>query len=70
MSSQTGTDNSSKKVKGLITGMKAELKKVIWPTRKELVNYTMVVLVMCTIISLVVWLIDTGLHRLLSLIIR
>ena len=24
-------------------GVKAELKKVVWPTRKELINYTIVV---------------------------
>ena len=71
MSSQTGTDKASaKKLGDHIKGMKAELKKVIWPTKKELINYTTVVIVMCTLVSLVVWLIDTGLHRLLSLIIR
>lgn len=68
MSSQTKTEGKGN-LKGYLKGMRAELKKVIWPTRKELVNYTIVVLVMCTLISLVVWLIDIGLHRLLSLII-
>ncbi len=27
----------------------AELRKVIWPTRKELINYTIIVLVFCLI---------------------
>lgn len=68
MSSQTNTDNSSK-VKKQMLGMKAELKKVIWPTKKELINYTSVVIVMCTVVALVVWIIDSGLNKLLSLII-
>lgn len=69
MSSQTGADNSAKKLKEHIKGMKAELKKVIWPTKQKIVNYTMVVIVMCILVSLIVWLIDTALHRILSLII-
>lgn len=68
MSSQTNTDNSSK-VKKQLLGMKAELKKVIWPTKKELINYTSVVIVMCAVVALVVWIIDSGLNKLLSLII-
>lgn len=69
MSSQAKTEGTAK-FKDYIKGMKAELKKVVWPTRKDLTNYTVVVLVMCTLVSLVVWLIDIGLHRLLSLILR
>lgn len=68
MSSQTNAKETSK-VKAHLIGMKAELKKVVWPTRKEIVNYTMVVIVMCVIVALVVWIIDSGLNKLLSLII-
>lgn len=69
MSSQTNADNSSNQLKSQIKGMKAELKKVIWPTKKELINYTAMVLIMCTIVSLIVWLIDSGLNIVLSKII-
>ena len=68
MSSQTNTD-SSNQLKSQIKGMKAELKKVVWPTKKELTNYTVMVLVMCTIVSLIVWLIDSGLNVVLTKII-
>ncbi len=68
MSSQTNTKKPSK-VKAHLIGIKAELKKVVWPTRKEVANYTMVVIVMCAIVALVVWIIDSGLNKLLSLII-
>jgi preprotein translocase subunit SecE len=42
----------------------AELRKVIWPTRKELITYTVVVLVFVSIIMLYVGLLDLGLAKL------
>lgn len=47
---------------------RAELKKVVWPSRKELVNYTAVVIVSVIIISSFIGIIDFGLSRVLSLI--
>jgi preprotein translocase subunit SecE len=38
----------------------AELRKVIWPTRKELMTYTAVVIVFVSIIVAVVGLLDLG----------
>ena len=41
-------------------GVKLEMKKVVWPTKKETTSYTAVVLVTCAIFALGFWLIDTG----------
>lgn len=41
-------------------GVRTEMKKVVWPTRKELVSYTTVVIVVCAVFALGFWLIDTG----------
>ena len=38
--------------------MVAELRKVIWPTRKQLVTYTIVVLVFVSFMVALVWLLD------------
>jgi preprotein translocase subunit SecE len=38
----------------------AELRKVIWPTRKELITYTAVVIVFVSIMLTVVGLLDYG----------
>jgi len=38
----------------------AELRKVIWPTRKELISYTTVVIVFVSIMITIVWLLDYG----------
>lgn len=35
--------------------VRSELKKVNWPDRKELVNYTIVVLATTTVLTLLVW---------------
>lgn len=38
--------------------MKSELKKVVWPTRKQITNNTLIVLVIVAISSVVVWAVD------------
>ena len=40
------------------TTMRAELKKVTWPTRKELVNSTIAVIVIVVITAIIVFLLD------------
>lgn len=42
----------------------AELRKVIWPTRKELVTYTIVVVVFASVFALIVVLLDLGFGKL------
>ncbi len=41
-------------------GVKLEMSKVIWPTRKELGVYTGVVIVTCAAFALAFWGIDSG----------
>lgn len=50
-------------------GVKAEMRKVIWPSKKELINYTGVVILISAIISIVVYILDFGIHGILKLII-
>ena len=45
----------------------AELKKVSWPNRKELINYTLVVLAMSFITALGIWIFDTSFRSILTL---
>lgn len=47
----------------------AELKKVTWPTRQELVKYTGVVLVFIMVFAVVIGAMDLGLTSLLKWII-
>ncbi|MGI6085751.1 MAG: preprotein translocase subunit SecE [Acetivibrionales bacterium] len=41
--------------------IRLELKKVIWPTRQQLLNNTLTVFAACLLIGSVVWLADAGL---------
>ena len=48
------------RVGGFFREVISELGKVIWPTRKELLTYTAVVIVFVAIIMTIVGLLDTG----------
>ena len=41
-------------------GVKIEMKKVVWPTKSNVVSYSAVVIVVCALFALGFWLIDTG----------
>jgi preprotein translocase subunit SecE len=47
--------------------IRAELKKVIWPTREQLVNNTITVLIACVVVGVIIWIIDLGLTKLIEL---
>ena len=58
--------------KGIVTSLKetrTELKKVHWPSRKELTNYTWIVIFSVFIVSLIIYLIDSGLGFIIEKII-
>ena len=48
--------------------MKVELKKVVWPSGKQLVNNTVVVLVAVLIVGIIVCLFDLGAGELIGLL--
>ncbi|MBR2000867.1 MAG: preprotein translocase subunit SecE [Firmicutes bacterium] len=50
-------------------GVRTELKKVVWPTKKELKNYTMVVILVCCAFALGFWVLDTVFLKLLEMVI-
>ena len=41
-------------------GVRVETKKVVWPTRKELVSYTIVVFITCAFFAVFLWGVDSG----------
>jgi preprotein translocase subunit SecE len=47
-----------------------ELKRVTWPTRKELFKNTGIVLFVVVVCTLIVWGLDTGFSGLLALILK
>jgi preprotein translocase subunit SecE len=57
------------RTKRFFRGVWAELKKVVWPSRKELVAYTAVVLVSVAFVALLIWIVDSALSLVLELLI-
>ena len=47
-----------------------ELKKVTWPTKKELINYSVVVFVFMVVMGVIIGVIDFGAGELVSLITK
>ena len=50
--------------------VKVELKKVTWPSRKQTMGSTLVVLVIVTIISLFLGIVDAGLSGLIRAVLQ
>ena len=47
-------------IKEHFKGVKLEMKKVVWPTKKELGSFTAIVLATCAAFAVVFWAVDTG----------
>jgi len=54
---------------GLLQDARAEVRRVVWPTKQETAQTTGVVVVVVTIAALLLWLLDLGLGKLVSSII-
>lgn len=52
--------NNKGGLKEYFKGIKLEMKKVVWPTKKEIGSYTAVVLFTCAFFAIGFWLIDMG----------
>lgn len=50
--------------------IRAELKKVIWPTKEQLVNYTLTVLGACLVIGAIIWIADFGMVKIAGLVFK
>ena len=63
----TNKENSSKdnkNKKSFFKGLKAELKKVIWPTPKQLINNTVAVITIVLITAIIVFILDLAFESL------
>ena len=50
-------------------GVKTEMSKVVWPTRKELGAFTVVVICTCAVFALGFWAVDSGFLAILKAIL-
>ena len=64
VTNKENNNKDSKNKKSFFKGLKAELKKVIWPTPKQLVNNTIAVITIVLITTLVVFVLDLAFESL------
>lgn len=62
--------NMIAKTKKFLTEVKVELKKVAWPTRKELIGATVVVIVAIALLATYIGVVDLILSKVVSLVVR
>ena len=58
------------RLKKFFREVKAELKKVSWPNRQELVSYTGIVFVSVVVVAGLIWAIDSVFNEVLRLILK
>lgn len=72
---QTTTSDKKKvsrsgRVGNFFKGVRSEMKKVHWPSKKEVITYTGVVIVTCAIVAGAIFIVDSLLSVPLQLIIK
>jgi preprotein translocase subunit SecE len=56
--SKSAKDKRIKRIFRFFKEVRSELKKVVWPNRRQLVNSTISVLLTCLLIGAVIWISD------------
>lgn len=64
-----GIKNTAQRLGKYFRDVKSEMKKVVWPSKKQVINNTIIVLVVLAIASVVVLALDTSFITLLKLAI-
>ncbi|MBE7029473.1 MAG: preprotein translocase subunit SecE [Clostridia bacterium] len=60
MMNKAGTNKKENKLVKSIRGIKSEFKKIVWPSWKQLVNNTLIVIAFVLIFGIIIALLDTG----------
>ncbi len=66
----TSVQTTTMRWKKFFREVKAELKKVSWPNKKELASYTGVVFISVVVVAILIWLTDTLLNKMLTMFIK
>lgn len=73
MAASSGTvkkqEKDSKSLKKYFRGVRSEFKKVVWPTKKQLIQYSGFVIVVSIIVAVLIYGLDMIIHGALRFII-
>lgn len=64
-----GKETDPKSLKRYFRGVRSEFKKVVWPTKKQWIQYSLIVIVVSIVTALFIYAIDFVIGHILSLII-
>lgn len=67
---KTAKENKPKKSNGFLKffrDLKGEFKKIVWPSKKQIINNTFIVIVAILVVGVFIWLVDLGLAELVKL---
>ncbi|MBU2701602.1 preprotein translocase subunit SecE [Sporomusaceae bacterium BoRhaA] len=67
---ETAMPQGTPRFKKFFREVKAELKKVSWPNKQELISYTGVVFVSVIFIAALIWVVDSVFNEALRLILK
>ncbi|HIZ55228.1 MAG TPA: preprotein translocase subunit SecE [Firmicutes bacterium] len=62
--------NIFKRIGKYFRDLKGETKKIVWPTKKQVLNNTIVVLITMLIVGLVIWGLDWVFNALVALLLQ
>ncbi len=58
-----------KRVVLFLRDYKSEAKKIVWPSFKDVLKNTLIVIIICVLVGIIIWGVDFGLGKLLELIL-
>lgn len=67
---ETTVQTNTSRWKKFLREVKAELKKVTWPGKQELISFTGIVFVTVAVVAALIWVIDASFTQLLKAIIK
>ncbi|MBQ9993066.1 MAG: preprotein translocase subunit SecE [Firmicutes bacterium] len=68
--SNVSVEKKQSKVKNFFRGVWSELKKVHWPNKKQIINYTGIVLLFIFVVAIAIFVVDSILDFLLGFIVK
>lgn len=67
---ETAVQTNASRWKKFFREVKAELKKVTWPGKSELISFTGIVFVTVAVVAVLIWVVDAAFTQVLKAIIK
>ena len=58
------------KLKNYLQGVRNEVKRVSWPTRQEVISFTILVIILVFVLTLYIWGVDRVIEAILRVLVR